>query len=58
MTNRLFIILKNSGHIISFVCARQLLGSMRYWLPAYREIWAEKIEEMIHIYKETHKKAD
>ena len=64
MANGLVSTMKDFGHIISFVCAKQLLEPMRPVVTSLQGKLAEvyfgfkKIEEVIYIYEETREKAD
>lgn len=51
--------MKNFGHVIGFAWAKQLLEPMQ-WLATHLQgnSGFRKIEEMIHIYKETGGKVD
>ena len=58
MANRLAITVKNLGHIISLVCAKQLLELMRSLVNYLQGNYGiKKIEDIIRVYKETHEKA-
>ena len=59
MTNKLVSNMKNCRYIISLIYAKQLLEPIRsfvFYLQGNFEF--KKIEEIIHIYIETHEKVD
>ena len=59
MANRLVITMKNFGHIITFVWAKQLLELMRSLVVCHQgNFELKKIEDIIQISKETREKAD
>ena len=59
MVNRLVITTNNFGHVVRFVCAKQLLEPMRLLVSCPQSNFIfKKIDEIIHIYKETREKAD
>ena len=64
MANELVSTMKDFGHIISFVCEKQLPEPMRPVVTSLQGKLAEvyigfkKIEEVIYIYEETREKAD
>ena len=58
MAVRFFITMKNFGHIISLVCVKQLLGPMRSLVACLQGNFGfKKVEEIIHSFKQTRKKA-
>ena len=59
MANRLVITMKNVGHIIFLVWAKQLLEPMRSLVACHQgNFELKKIEDIIQISKETREKAD
>ena len=59
MANKLVITVKKFGHIVSFVGAKNLLESMgRLVTCLHGSFGFKKIEEIIHIYKETSERTD
>ena len=59
MANRLVITMKNLGHVISFVCAKQQVEPMRSLVTCPQgNFGVKKIEEVNHIYEETREKVD
>lgn len=59
MANRFVITMKNFGHVIGFAWAKQLLEPMQLLATQLQGNFGfRKIEEIIHIYKETDGKVD
>ena len=58
MVNRLVTTMKNPVHIIIVICAKQLPYQCDQRLSAFIAVLNKKIDEAIHIYKETREKAD